>query len=341
MSLQPIYPLLIILFVVLALLAFCAWQLRQSRGTGRGWRWLRRACMVVCLGGLLLNPSFGNTKAASATKSLDVVFVVDTTSSSAAEDFDGNETRLSGMTTDIKVITEELTGARFSVITFDREATLQLPFTTDATAVTTIADVLEPELTLYSAGSSIDTALPMLTKSLESAQKAEPDRARIVFYMGDGEQTAKGAPKSFSEAGKLVDGGAVLGYGTKDGGKMRERSGFLEDQKKQPYIEDRSGDEYPAPVAISKLDLNNLRRIGKELGVEAHQRTMPAGMDSIVQGVDAGKTQSADTDTEAANGVYWIFGIPLGLLAIWELAVLGGLLAAAPQTPRASTGGGQ
>jgi Ca-activated chloride channel family protein len=238
------------------------------------------------------------------------------------------------MKQDIIAITKELSGARFSVITFDREASLQLPFTTDATATNTTAEVLEPEITLYSAGSSIDTALPLLTKVLKSAQKDEPDRARIVFYLGDGEQTADGDPDSFKAIAKLVDGGAVLGYGTKAGGKMRERSGFSVAERNPPYIQDRSGDDIPAPDAVSKLDTDNLETIAREIGVDFHQRTEPGGADAIARGIDVGSTTSTDSETDAVNGIYWAFGIPLGLLAVWELVSLAGLLAAAPRARR-------
>ena len=42
-----------------------------------------------------------------------------------------------------------------------------------------------------------------------------------MFYLGDGEQTAAGEPPPFTIPAGLIHGGAVLGYGTADGGRMK------------------------------------------------------------------------------------------------------------------------
>ena len=48
---------------------------------------------------------------------LDVLFVVDNTISMIAEDYNGDNTRLSAVKEDIKHIVEELEGAKFSIVT--------------------------------------------------------------------------------------------------------------------------------------------------------------------------------------------------------------------------------
>ena len=44
---------------------------------------------------------------------------------------------------------------------------------------------------------------------------------RILFFISDGEITSEEKLSSFSSIKKYVDDGAVLGYGTSSGGKMK------------------------------------------------------------------------------------------------------------------------
>src|SRR5690606_39283043 len=69
------------------------------------------------------------------------------------------------------------------------------------------------------------TTLFRSTDTLRAATKSSPDRSRMVFYLGDGEQTSSGEPESFKGGAKYVDGGAVLGYGTAEGGPMKKTTG--------------------------------------------------------------------------------------------------------------------
>src|SRR5690606_1021757 len=129
--------------------------------------------------------------------------------------------RLDGVRADVQSIVDEYPGARFALISFDAAATQRLPLTTDATALMSSLDVLRPEVTTQSRGSSIGIASTMLSEVLRNAAESAPDRARMVFYFGDGEQTVSSDPESFGGSAEYVDGGAVLGYGTAEGGPMR------------------------------------------------------------------------------------------------------------------------
>src|SRR5699024_11879615 len=99
------------------------------------------------------------------------------------------------------------------------------------------------------AGSSIDRPLDELARSLTSAEERNPGNVRLVFVVTDGENTdgsasdAGGDFRSFADLEPLVDGGAVLGYGTAEGGTMRSydgtsSTGFGTDA---PYITDDTG----------------------------------------------------------------------------------------------------
>ena len=51
-------------------------------------------------------------------------------------------------------------GARFAMVTFDSQAVVRMPLTTDASALDTLAGVLEPQVTVYSTGSSVTVPGP-------------------------------------------------------------------------------------------------------------------------------------------------------------------------------------
>ncbi len=120
----------------------------------------------------------------------------------AAEDWDGDRPRLEGVRSDVDAIASELAGARFSLIPFDSTAVLRTPLTDDAAAVVTAASVMNQEITYYSSGSSITEASDLLAERLQEAREADPERANVVYYLGDGEQTADEAPGSFAASAR-------------------------------------------------------------------------------------------------------------------------------------------
>ena len=93
-------------------------------------------------------------------------------------------------------IAGELAGARFSLLTFDSNAIVRMPLTTDTSALDTAVTVLQPQVTAFSKGSSITAARKLLAERLRSARDSHPERPRLVYYLGDGEQTSAAAPEA-------------------------------------------------------------------------------------------------------------------------------------------------
>ena len=89
-----------------------------------------------------------------------------------------------------------------------------------------------------------------------------------MFYLGDGEQTTDLPPQSFAALAAYLDGGAVLGYGTSEGGPMPEffpptdlHQFGEEEPEPDPeaetsYIQDPAGGD-----AISRIDEAALQTI--------------------------------------------------------------------------------
>lgn len=310
MIFQPVLNLLLILLLAAPVAAAIVFAfLRQPK---LRWLWALRFVLLLACIGLVLRPGIPGGNAQTLATDTDIVLAVDTTASIVAEDWNGDEPRLTGVREDIAAIVAAYPGARFSLITFDRDAQVRLPLTTDTTALTSALEVLQPEVTAYSAGSSIGVAADVLRSSLQQAADSAPDRSRMVFYFGDGEQTVSGAPESFSSSSQYVDGGAVFGYGTAEGGPMRITTGTLGDSTVE-YI------EYQGEQALSVIDEANLETIADELGVGYEHReagttpSLPEAPTTTVNYSDSGETGSLIE-------LYWIFAAIIVVILGIEIA---------------------
>ncbi len=271
----------------------------------------RRVGIVVAMVLVLLQPGFGTRAAPTQLSDIEVLVVVDRTRSMAALDYQDGP-RIYGVQQDLKDLAEALPGARFALLTYGSEVTLELPFSSDPTSFGTAIETLRLEGPFDGSGSLADRPLEAMRDILERADEQHPDRRRAVVYVGDGENTADGEQASFEELEGLVDAGVVLGYGTEEGAKMPEADdlstgdGYIYDQE--------SGED-----AISRIDEDNLQTIADELGVDYAHRTEPGGMDAIADDFEAAYALDAGADAPAKHDLTWLFGLILLGLVLLEL----------------------
>lgn len=319
MSFQPLLPWWLLVLVALALGGLSVWQLLSANTNRVGWA---RRCGIIALMTLIgFGPSIEERVPDGLLSNAEVYFVVDRTGSMAAQDHgtDG-ETRLSGVKTDIDHLTRIIPGAQFSVIAFDSQASQQLPLTSDARAVRTLADTMRQEITSYSAGSAVDRPLEILHTTLARAEERNPENVRLVFLFADGENT-KGSlsdptdVESYAPLAPLVDGGAVLGYGTEEGGRMLRYTGTW-----PPKDDDWIVDPATGEPAISTLDEGQLRQVADDLGISYIHRVDDSSLESVIEGIDI-ETLASDgrRDTVVHTGVYWVGALALGLVLAWEM----------------------
>lgn len=193
---------------------------------------------------------------------LDVLFVIDNTISMNAEDARGNNTRLSAVKKDCQYIIKRLTGARFSIITFNNTAKIRIPYTKDLNITSEAIDIIEPIDELYAKGSSLNTPIETIIESLKSSKEKE-NRTRILFFISDGEITDDSSLKSYNNIANFINNGAVLGYGTSDGGYMKAKSRWDEKEEYIMYYLN-----YKYDKAISKIDENNLKSIANDIKID-------------------------------------------------------------------------
>lgn len=269
MLFQPVIPYAAIIVIGVVGLFFVALMSFKANATSKTRRtaWILRSSYILLAVLLLLRPALGEYKNVEVyTNQYDIYFVVDTTASMVAEDWepDSKATRLSAVQKDISQLVDTYSGARYGLISFSSKANVSTPLTRDSTALMSSVKNLQPEITKYSQGSDVKVAADTLTSVLTESAKASPDRARLVFVFTDGENTADNpnGTYSFTEAKPYVTSGAVYGYGTEKGGKMETQKGYFV-ANDEGYIKDPTTGE----DALSKIDEAQLQEIADELGV--------------------------------------------------------------------------
>ena len=260
----------IVLAAGFAVIAATTIYILVKRGIGRGKSKRGLTALLLLLAMLAgitavgIRPMYLSPDSEIKTTNLDVAFVVDTTISMWAEDHQGG-TRIDGVREDIRSIMEALPGSSFSLITFDNGAQILTPFTQDIVALEDMLGELEMPSYATSRGSSLNTSYEALHMMVESAARKEGERKTVVFLFSDGETTNGDALQSFKDLGRLVDSGAVLGYGTESGGAMYYPG--------RGYIRNNSnGDK-----ALSRIDETTLRQIAGDLSVPYINETKDAG----------------------------------------------------------------
>jgi Ca-activated chloride channel family protein len=328
----PMLPWPVIAVVFVCVLALTAWTVASRRRNSShrpARRTAFRCAAVVLLLLAALRPGWPGGQSQAGAADVDVYFVVDTSTSMAAEDYNGSETRLSGVRRDVLAIAKELAGAKFSLITFDSKASVRMPLSQDATALQTAMTTLQPQNARYAKGSSVTGASQLLKDKLAAAQKEHPGRPALVFYAGDGENTSADAPTPMDATN--VAGGAVLGYGTAEGGRMKETP-----DADAGYVRDKTSDT--PRDAVSKADEAQLRSIAEQLKIPYAQRTGTAPTSDML-----GKAQPAAL---VANGegpgrveLYWLLALAAFIIALNEplrhLSALLNLRSAQPKEPSA------
>ena len=312
MSLQLLLPLPVVVIVVATT---ALWAVRRWRTTERGrMSIVRIVAMVGLLVVIALDPAIDGGRVSAIRSEADVLFVVDTTGSMGAEDYDGEHTRLDGVRADIMALVDEFPGAHFALVTFDTTERIVVPWTTDVGALETAVSLLRQERTMYARGSQLDRPIDAIARLVP--RRDDGSRSSVVFYVSDGEQTTGAEAPDYRSLEPSISDGAVLGYGTADGGRMRiytERDSLLDQ-----YIQDpETGTD-----AVSRIDENALRRIADDLDVPYLHRTSPGqGLGDLAADIAGDATRERGGTRDGDRRLYWVAAFGVVALALWQLAV--------------------
>jgi len=311
---SPILPLGWWIVIAIASVLFIgAWGAYARSKKKLNFSWFISVGVLFSVLGVMLNPGVvtstgAESKPADQTgkieSSYDVYFVVDTTSSIAAEDWGDGLPRLDGVKSDVETIVSQYPNSRYTLITFDSVATMRVPITNDSSAIISTTKALQQEVTGNSRGSSVGEASEILAGTL--AKNKDDDRQSIVFFFSDGEQTSNKEIESFKSSTEFISSGLVLGYGTEQGGKMKQRVGY--GSPIDTYITDLAGND-----GLSVIDEKNLNTIADDLGVKYLHRVAGEPLDVGANSADS-VINSIDTKRYGVFGLYWVFSIVIFLL---------------------------
>ena len=293
---------------------------------------LRRFLIVVAVSIMGAGPSI-HGEAQEVTSTLEVYFVIDRTGSMAAEDWDGNKPRIDGVRNDVAIMMNILTGSRFSIMSWDSKVHTDLPLTSDASAVVSYMDSFDRELSSSSQGSSVNRPAQDLVKLLKKNKERHPQNVRALFVFSDGETSNQnhwtsapsGEASDWDAVKEYIDGGLILGYGTKEGGPMKVlRLGDTGSQSggEPEYIHDASQPDNP--IAISKIDEAALEDVASRVGVDYVHSPDKSAIESHARSVLDKATTLAESRNlkDTYRYIIWPFALLLGGLLAWEGATL-------------------
>lgn len=320
MILQPLISWWAIAVFAVAGVSLLGWQFVQNRNVQLPVSsiYLRQIVLFVVILLMTAGPSMPGGVSSPGVGNLDVVFVVDTTASMGAEDYRSKDTRMQGVKNDMLELQSKLRGATISVVTFDSAATVHQPFSADSQTFAASIEALNQEIDKTSKGTAIDRPIDVVAQQLKNSQAVHPERSRMLFYLGDGEQTDEAEAKTFSELTKYLNGGAVLGYGTSKGAKIRRFTG-LESNTRSAYINTIDPSTKQLTPAISKLDKQALTMIAKDLKVSYHDRNGGGVMDTVFKESRAPLLIDRGRKVTHYLNVYWLFAAIATIVIFWEL----------------------
>ena len=308
--LNPIFPVPLagaaLLAAFVLLVVFMAMRARPMREIL--FSALRVLCIFLLAFMLNLRIMRPGDQAGIETRNLDVMFVLDTTISMWAQDYDGTRERMEGAKADCAYIMEKLAGANFGLIRFDNRGQILAPFTQDTRNVTDAFDTIRAPDREYARGSDLSAPYPVMEDLLESSSGKE-SRKTIVFFLSDGELTNEATLMSYSGLAHYIDDGAVLGYGTRQGGRMREGtySEFVADPK--------TGD-----IALSRIDESNLKKLASDMDIDYLYMQSPSVIDDKLNYIRLiARTTVGEAKVETFDDTYHYCVFPLLLLLVVEL----------------------
>ena len=285
-------------------------------GGGRWWLVLRRVAVVAVLVAIALRIGDLPAPRAQARPALEVVLAIDRTTSMSA--LDGpTGARIDAARADLEALVDDLPTARFSVVVFGARAETVVPFTTDGAAIDAELEAISTEAPTLGSGSSIGRPVGLLRAVLGGAEERQSDRRRLLVLASDGENTAPGPPETFAPLAPLLDATVVLGYGTREGGRMP-----LPADERLPGEGDFIVDPATGQEALSRLDPGTLRTIAGDLDGQYVARNAasvdPAQMASVVDRLRG--AAYADLGPAASRrDVGWAWALLLLALLVPEL----------------------
>ncbi len=308
MRVFPILPIWLMTIICILLIFGVVKSYHEKKKIGK--TTIINIAIIILLFIINLRIMIPSNKSLVAANNLDIIFVIDNSISMVADDYQ-SKTRLEGVKENCNYIIKDLNGARFSIITFDNNSKLIIPFTVDTSMATESIAIIKSKAEYRASGSSLNAPKTNLETVLKNSKEKE-DRIRIIFFITDGENTLEEQPlESYDELAEYVDGGAVLGFGSLEGSTMY----VGEEGTWGEYVMANFGQE----KAISKLDESNLKKLASDLGIDyIHVEKEKDIQNKIKELKILANSSFQNSDKSTYDDIYYIFVIPLLLLLLFH-----------------------
>lgn len=303
MTLHPVLPPLLLvaaaLLIAMQIVALRRWRL-SGANRSTPWRWLlvtvAALLLIVAASRVVLGTDDQGPARSAGDTEANVFLLVDRSPDMAVRDLDGR-TRMEVARDDLEALIDRYPRARFAVIGFAASPSLDWPLSADTWSLRPVVDTITP----YAYGpdavtqSNAGAASTVLRYQLISAVQQYPRAKTLVFYLGAGARESDLPAREFTPPEGSVDGGAVLGYGTTEGGAI-------------PGTD----------IERSPVDEATLRGVAEQLAVPYVARTGSGPLD--VELPDGGATDEA-TAVASAGGTetYWLAALGAAVLILIEL----------------------
>ena len=199
----------------------------------------------------LAQPQWGEEKKQIKRKGIDLIFLVDTSTSMLAQDV--KPSRIEKTKFLMKSFLKRLKGDRVGIVTFAGSGFLQSPLTLDYSAFALFADSIQVGY-IPDPGSNLNEGI----KTALQAFPKESAKQKAVVVLSDGENLEGGIEESIELAKKENARIYTVGLGTEAGEPIPLKS---QDGKIAGYKKDEKGE-----VVITKLNQGLLKRIAEQTG---------------------------------------------------------------------------
>jgi len=281
---------------------------------------INRIIIILLILVISQRPMLKNQEDITFSLDLDVLFVIDNTVSMKADDVN-KQTRLEAVKKDCISIMEKYAGANFAVITFGNIAEVRYPFTSDMGIIKDVINRIKVIDPAYATGSVLELPYDFMKMFLESS-KSKDNHQRIVFFMGDGEITQeddKTKLAKYADLQELIDSGAVLGYGTSEGTKIK-----IEESVALKHVTDSNGylldsTTNPPSIAISKINENTLKALATNLDLDYYHMSDFSILSDKLDNIKGEALENEEEKEKINKDIYYYFSGALVVLLLFEL----------------------
>ena len=256
----------------------------------------------------LADPQFGSKLEKVKREGVEIIIALDVSNSMLAEDIEPD--RLERAKRAISKMVDQLNNDKIGLIVFAGDAYVQVPLTTDYSAVKMYLTSINTEI-VPRQGTAIGSAIDLAIGSFD--EQSELDKALVIITDGENHQgDAVEAAEKANEKGITIH---TIGMGNPSGSPipLREENGTT------VYQKDREGN-----VVVSKLNEETLKRISAEgNGTYIHASNARTGLNALFEEISKMNQKEIESKvyTDYQHRFQYLIGLAL-LFLFTDIMVL-------------------